>query len=92
LTQLLIGHLLDKVALKTLYRSVIVVQFMALLLANNTEGWMFYLAQLLFMAAIFGAIPFTDVMVFALWTMPCDPGFRGCVWPYRWGPVHWRSG
>ena len=63
LTQLLIGHLLDKVALKTLYRSVIVVQFTALLLANNTEGWMFYLAQLLFLAAIFGAIPFTDVMV-----------------------------
>lgn len=63
LTQLLIGHLLDKVALKTLYRSVIVVQFIALVLANNTEGWMFYLAQLLFMAAIFGAIPFTDVMV-----------------------------
>ena len=63
LTQLLIGHLLDRVALKTLYRSVILVQFIALLLANNTEGWMFYLAQLLFMAAIFGAIPFTDAMV-----------------------------
>lgn len=62
-TQLLIGHLLDKVALKTLYRSVIVVQFIALLLANNAEGWMFYMAQLLFMAAIFGAIPFTDAMV-----------------------------
>lgn len=63
LTQLLIGHLLDSVALKTLYRSVIVVQFMALLLANHTDGWLFYLAQLLFMAAIFGAIPFTDAMV-----------------------------
>jgi predicted MFS family arabinose efflux permease len=63
LTQLLIGHLLDRVALKTLYRSVIVVQIVALWLANSTEGWMFYLAQLLFMAAIFGAIPFTDAMV-----------------------------
>lgn len=63
LTQLLIGYLLDRVALKTLYRSVIVVQFMALLLANSTQGWLFYFAQLLFMAAIFGAIPFTDVMV-----------------------------
>lgn len=63
LTQLLIGHLLDKVALKTLYRSVIVVQLLALLLANSVQGWGFYLAQLVFMAAIFGAIPFTDAMV-----------------------------
>jgi len=62
-TQLLIGHLLDKVALKTLYRSVIVAQFITLLLANSVQGWWFYLAQLLFMAAIFGAIPFTDAMV-----------------------------
>lgn len=63
LTQLLVGHLLDKVELKTLYRAVIVVQFIGLLLANSTAGWGFYLAQLLFMAAIFGAIPFTDAMV-----------------------------
>jgi len=63
LTQLLIGHLLDRVALKTLYRSVIVVQLLALLLANNVQGWGFYFAQLVFMAAIFGAIPFTDAMV-----------------------------
>ena len=63
LTQLLIGHLLDKVALKTLYLCVIGVQLAALLMANNTQGWPFYLAQLLFMAAIFGSIPFTDAMV-----------------------------
>ncbi len=63
LTQLLVGHLLDKVALKTLYRSVIVVQLLALLLASASEGWLFYATQLLFMAAIFGAIPFTDAMV-----------------------------
>ena len=62
-TQLLVGHLLDTVALRTLFRSVIVVQLVALLLASVTEGWVFYLAQLLFMAAIFGAIPFTDAMI-----------------------------
>ena len=62
-TQLLIGHLLDRVALKTLFRSVIIVQFFALILANMTNGWMFYAAQLLFMAAIFGAIPFSDAMI-----------------------------
>lgn len=62
-TQLLIGNLLDKVALKTLYRAVIVAQVVALLLATAADGWTFYLAQLLFMAAIFGAIPFTDAMI-----------------------------
>jgi predicted MFS family arabinose efflux permease len=62
-TQLLVGHLLDRVALKTLFRSVIIVQFFALILANMTNGWMFYAAQLLFMAAIFGAVPFTDAMI-----------------------------
>jgi len=63
LTQLLVGHLLDKVALKTLYASVIAVQCLGLLLANQFEGWLFYLAQLLFMAAVFGAVPFTDAMI-----------------------------
>ncbi|MFM8665542.1 MAG: MFS transporter [Betaproteobacteria bacterium] len=63
LSQLLIGKLLDKVALKTLYRVVIAAQVVALLLAIAVDGWAFYLAQLLFMAAIFGAIPFTDAMI-----------------------------
>ena len=63
LTQLLVGHLLDKVPMKTLYRALIVAQVVALVLANLTHGWLFYFAQLLFMAAIFGAIPFTDAMV-----------------------------
>ena len=63
LTQLLVGHLLDRVALKTLFRSLILAQFIALLVANHTEGWSFYAAQLFFMAAIFGAVPFTDAMI-----------------------------
>ncbi len=63
LTQLLVGHLLDRVALKTLYRSVIAVQFVGLLIANYTQGWWFYIAQLIFMAAIFGSIPFIDAMI-----------------------------
>lgn len=63
LTQLLVGHLLDRVALKTLFRSLILAQITALLLANHTDGWGFYAAQLFFMAAIFGAVPFTDAMI-----------------------------
>lgn len=62
-TQLLIGHLIDKVPLRTLYRSVISVQLLALLLANFSQGWLFYLVLLLFMAAVFGAVPFTDAML-----------------------------
>lgn len=63
LTQLLVGNLLDKVALKTLYRFVVLAQVFALLLAIHADGWAFYAAQLLFMAAIFGAVPFTDAML-----------------------------
>ena len=63
LTQLLVGNLLDKVSLKPLYLSVITIQLLALVLATSTEGWAFYLAQIIFMAAIFGAIPFTDAMI-----------------------------
>ena len=63
LTQLLVGNLLDKVSLKPLYLSVITIQLLALGLATGAEGWAFYLAQIVFMAAIFGAIPFTDAMV-----------------------------
>lgn len=42
---------------------MIVTQLVALLLAIYADGWGFYLAQLLLMAAIFGAIPFTDAMI-----------------------------
>lgn len=63
LTQLVVGHLLDKIALRTLFRAVIFAQLIALLLANSMDGWMFYGAQLMLMAAIFGAIPFTDAMI-----------------------------
>ena len=63
LTQLLIGNLLDKIALKPLYLSVIALQLLSLLVAVNSAGWVFYAAQIFFMSAIFAAIPFTDAMV-----------------------------
>ena len=63
LAQLVVGFLLDRVALKSLYLGVILVQLAALLVASVTGGWLFYFAQLVFMAAIFGAVPFTDAMV-----------------------------
>ena len=63
LTQLIVGNLLDKVSLKTLYLAIIAMQGAFLLAAMALDGWSFYVVQFLFMAAIFGAIPFTDAMI-----------------------------
>jgi MFS family permease len=63
LTQLVVGSLLDKVSLKRLYLSIIALQGAFLALAMGVDGWGFYALQFLFMAAIFGAIPFTDAMI-----------------------------
>lgn len=75
LTQLLVGHLLDRVPLKTLYLCVVTIQCIALATATATEGWLFYLSQIIFMAAIFGAVPFTDAMVVRF----VDDGMRSRV-------------
>jgi MFS family permease len=63
LTQLVVGNLLDKVSLKRLYLGIIALQGAFLVLATAVDGWAFYALQFLFMAAIFGAIPFTDAMI-----------------------------
>jgi MFS family permease len=62
-TQLVVGHLIDRVALKALYLSIIAAQVMLLALSMAMEGWAFYAVQFLFMTTIFGAIPFTDAMI-----------------------------
>ncbi len=62
-TQLLVGKLLDRFPLRRLYQSVVALQFLALVAAATTDGWMFFVLQIAFMAAIFGAIPFTDAMI-----------------------------
>lgn len=63
LTQLVVGNLIDKVSLKRLYLSLIALQGAFLLVSTLTDGWAFYAMQFLFMAAIFGVIPFTDAMI-----------------------------
>ena len=62
-TQLLVGKLLDRFPLRKLYQSVVALQFLALIAAATTDGWIFFVLQVAFMAAIFGAIPFTDAMI-----------------------------
>jgi MFS family permease len=61
--QLVVGRLIDRFALKPLYLSVLLLQIPFLALAAHAGGWALYAMQLLFMVAIFGAIPFTDAMI-----------------------------
>lgn len=62
-TQLVIGHLIDRHSLKALYLGVIGMQVVLLALATQMNGWAFFFVQFLFMAAIFAAVPFTDAMI-----------------------------
>ncbi|UYO92846.1 MFS transporter [Pollutimonas sp. M17] len=62
-TQLIVGHLLDRIALKALYLSIIATQAVLLVVSMALDGWSFYFLQFLFMAAVFGAIPFIDAMI-----------------------------
>ena len=63
LTQLVVGRLIDRHALKPLYAGIVAVQAALIALASIVDGWAFYAVQFLFMAAIFGSIPFTDAMI-----------------------------
>ena len=63
LMQLVVGNLIDKYPLRVLYMSLIGCQVVFLTLATLLDGWAFYAVQFFFMAAIFGAVPFTDAML-----------------------------
>src|SRR3546814_17966930 len=60
LTQVVVGHLIDKVSLKRLYLGMVLAQIPWLLLAATVSGWWVFVALLGVMVCIFGAIPFTD--------------------------------
>lgn len=63
LAQLIVGRLIDRFALKRLYLAVLALQVLFLALAAESAGRPFYALQALFMASIFGAIPFIDAML-----------------------------
>jgi MFS family permease len=63
LAQLVVGRLIDRYPLKRLYLVVLALQVPFLLAAAHAHAWALYAFQLLFMVAIFGAIPFTDAMI-----------------------------
>lgn len=61
--QVVVGRLIDRVALKPLYLGVVALQIPALLLLSQAQGWWAWAGMLVMMVFIFGAIPFTDAMI-----------------------------
>lgn len=63
LAQVVVGWLLDRHSLKRIYVVILALQPPLFLLAARAEGWTLYTLQILFMIVVFGAIPFTDVLI-----------------------------
>jgi len=63
LAQVVVGRLIDRVALKPLYLSMALLQVPVLLFSAHEQGWWLYAGLLATMVFIFGAIPFTDAMI-----------------------------
>jgi predicted MFS family arabinose efflux permease len=59
----IVGRLIDRIAMKPLFLGVVASQIVLLLLATQSTGWVFYLLTIGYMAAIFAAIPFIDTLV-----------------------------
>jgi MFS family permease len=63
LMQLVVGALIDRYPLKSIYLPILVAQIPLFLLAAYAEGWTLIVVTTLFMVFVFGAIPFTDAMI-----------------------------
>jgi MFS family permease len=63
LAQLVVGSLLDRVPLRTLYFGIVACQVPLFALAASAQGWALYALMVAFMIVVFGAIPFTDAMI-----------------------------
>jgi MFS family permease len=63
LAQLVVGQLVDRVAIKPLFIAVLTLQILFFALAAQSSGWAWYVLAIACMVMVFGAIPFSDVMV-----------------------------
>jgi MFS family permease len=63
LMQLVVGALIDRYPLRTIYLPILICQVPLFLLASLVDGWVLLLVTTLFMVFVFGAIPFTDAMI-----------------------------
>ena len=57
------GRLIDRVPLKRLQTTILLLQVPMLLLASQAQGWWLFAALLATMVMVFGAIPFTDAVI-----------------------------
>ncbi|MFM8629976.1 MAG: MFS transporter [Betaproteobacteria bacterium] len=62
-SQVIVGILIDHMAMKPLFLGIVLSQIVLFGLAAQSSGWMLFACALGFMAAIFGAIPFLDAVV-----------------------------
>ena len=63
LSQLAVGRLIDRFPIRNVMLGIIACQGPVFLLAASSQGWTLYLAMVLFMALVFGSIPFTDAII-----------------------------
>jgi len=63
LAQLLVGTLIDRLPVKQLLLAIVALQVPLFLLAAQAQGWIFFVLIVLFMGAVFGAIPFIDALI-----------------------------
>jgi MFS family permease len=61
--QVVVGRAIDRYPLKRLYLAIVVAQVPLFLLAARADGWPLYALAVIYMAFVFGAIPFTDAIV-----------------------------
>jgi MFS family permease len=61
--QLVVGKLIDRFPLKSVYLPIVAAQVPLFALAARAEGWALYALMVLFMVFVFGAIPFIDAMI-----------------------------
>jgi len=63
LAQVVVGRLIDRYPIKSIFLPIVGGQVVAFLLAAQAEGWWFYGYAIGFMTFVFGAIPFTDAII-----------------------------
>ena len=63
LAQLVVGQLVDRVAVKPLFMAILGLQILFFALAAQSSGWAWYVMAIACMVMVFGAIPFNEVMV-----------------------------
>ncbi len=59
-SQIVVGRLIDRFAIKPLYFWIVLCQAPLLALAAHLEGWSFYALTIAYMVVIFGSIPFVE--------------------------------